>query len=113
MLKAGVKKAVTVTWKYAAGEESVAGFKKSFLAGGGEGGEMVAQEDEAGHILERLHLGVALQPLFAQKRADAGAGLRVIACALHDAGQAFGMAPGLFAPPGEIALFPLGVIRAW
>ncbi len=36
MLKAGVKKAVTVTWKYAAGEESVAGFKKSFLKGGGE-----------------------------------------------------------------------------
>ncbi|MFO1136190.1 MAG: ABC transporter substrate-binding protein [Rhodoblastus sp.] len=36
MLKAGVKKAVTVTWKYAAGEESVAGFKKSFLAGGGQ-----------------------------------------------------------------------------
>ena len=36
MLKAGVKKAVTVTWKYAAGEESVAGFKKSFTAGGGE-----------------------------------------------------------------------------
>nr|HMN74249.1 ABC transporter substrate-binding protein [Rhodoblastus sp.] len=36
MLKAGVKKAVTVTWKYAAGEESVAGFKKSFVKGGGE-----------------------------------------------------------------------------
>ncbi|MCB1539355.1 MAG: ABC transporter substrate-binding protein [Rhodoblastus sp.] len=36
MLKAGVKKAVTVTWKYAAGAESVDGFKKSFLKGGGE-----------------------------------------------------------------------------
>ena len=36
MLKAGVKKVVTVAWKYAAGEESVAGFKKSFTAGGGE-----------------------------------------------------------------------------
>ncbi|MFV0280317.1 MAG: ABC transporter substrate-binding protein [Rhodoblastus sp.] len=36
MIKAGVKKTVTVTWKYAAGEESVTGFKKSFLAGGGE-----------------------------------------------------------------------------
>ena len=36
MLKAGVKKAVTVTWKYSAGAESVAGFKKSFLKGGGE-----------------------------------------------------------------------------
>ncbi|MFO1117452.1 MAG: ABC transporter substrate-binding protein [Beijerinckiaceae bacterium] len=36
MLKAGIKKVVTVTWKYAAGEESVAGFKKSFTAGGGE-----------------------------------------------------------------------------
>ena len=27
---------MTVTWKYAAGEELVAGFKKSFVAGGGE-----------------------------------------------------------------------------
>lgn len=36
MLKAGVKKAVTVTWKYSAGAESVDGFKKSFLKGGGE-----------------------------------------------------------------------------
>jgi branched-chain amino acid transport system substrate-binding protein len=36
MLKAGHKKVVTATWKYAAGEESVAGFKRSFLKGGGE-----------------------------------------------------------------------------
>lgn len=36
MLKAGIKKVVTVTWKYAAGEESVNGFKKSFTAGGGQ-----------------------------------------------------------------------------
>lgn len=36
MLKAGHKKVVTATWKYAAGEESVAGFKKVFTAGGGE-----------------------------------------------------------------------------
>jgi len=36
MLKAGVKKAVSVTWKYAAGAESVDGFKKSFIKGGGE-----------------------------------------------------------------------------
>ena len=34
--KAGHKKVVTATWKYAAGEESVAGFKKVFTAGGGE-----------------------------------------------------------------------------
>jgi len=36
MLKAGHKKAVTITWKYAAGEEMVSGFKKSFTAGKGE-----------------------------------------------------------------------------
>jgi branched-chain amino acid transport system substrate-binding protein len=36
MLKAGHKKVVTATWKYAAGEESVAGFKRSFTKGGGE-----------------------------------------------------------------------------
>jgi branched-chain amino acid transport system substrate-binding protein len=36
MLKAGHKKAVTITWKYAAGEEMVNGFKKSFTAGKGE-----------------------------------------------------------------------------
>ncbi len=36
MVKAGIKKVVTVTWKYAAGEESVVGFKKAFTAGGGE-----------------------------------------------------------------------------
>ena len=36
MIKAGHKKAVTVTWKYAAGEEMVNGFKKSFTAGKGE-----------------------------------------------------------------------------
>jgi branched-chain amino acid transport system substrate-binding protein len=36
MLKAGHKKAVTLTWKYAAGEEMVGGFKKSFTAGKGE-----------------------------------------------------------------------------
>jgi branched-chain amino acid transport system substrate-binding protein len=36
MLKAGHKKAVTVTWKYAAGEEMVGGFKTSFTKGGGE-----------------------------------------------------------------------------
>jgi len=36
MLKAGIKRAVTVTWKYAAGEEMVGGFKKAFIAGGGE-----------------------------------------------------------------------------
>jgi branched-chain amino acid transport system substrate-binding protein len=32
----GHKKAVTITWKYAAGEESVNGFKEAFAKGGGE-----------------------------------------------------------------------------
>jgi branched-chain amino acid transport system substrate-binding protein len=36
MLKAGHKKAVTVTWKYAAGEEMVNGFKSAFTKGKGE-----------------------------------------------------------------------------
>lgn len=36
MLTAGHKKVVTVTWKYAAGDESVGGFKRAFVKGGGE-----------------------------------------------------------------------------
>ncbi len=36
MAKAGIKTAVTYSWGYAAGEESVAGFKEGFLAGGGK-----------------------------------------------------------------------------
>ncbi|MBK7613439.1 MAG: ABC transporter substrate-binding protein [Burkholderiales bacterium] len=36
MAKKGIKKAVTITWKYAAGDESVKGFKESFTKGGGE-----------------------------------------------------------------------------
>lgn len=36
MIDAGIKTAVTYTWGYAAGEESVEGFKQSFLAGGGK-----------------------------------------------------------------------------
>ncbi len=33
---AGAKKAVTITWKYAAGDESTAGFKEAFEKGGGK-----------------------------------------------------------------------------
>ena len=33
--KKGLKKAVTITWKYAAGDESVKGFKEAFEKGGG------------------------------------------------------------------------------
>ncbi len=33
----GYKKVVTITWKYAAGDESVGGFKESFEKGGGQG----------------------------------------------------------------------------
>lgn len=36
MLAAGHRKVVTATWKYAAGDESVNGFRKVFTAGGGE-----------------------------------------------------------------------------
>ncbi len=36
MLAAGIKEAVTCTWRYAAGEEMVAGFKQAFEAGGGK-----------------------------------------------------------------------------
>jgi branched-chain amino acid transport system substrate-binding protein len=32
----GAKKAVTITWKYAAGDESVGGFKEAFEKGGGQ-----------------------------------------------------------------------------
>lgn len=35
-LKAGVKTAVTFTWKYAAGDESTGGFRESFTKGGGK-----------------------------------------------------------------------------
>lgn len=35
-LAAGIKTAVTFTWKYAAGDESVGGFAESFKAGGGQ-----------------------------------------------------------------------------
>jgi branched-chain amino acid transport system substrate-binding protein len=34
--KRGLKKAVTITWKYAAGDESVAGFREAFEKGGGQ-----------------------------------------------------------------------------
>src|SRR5260221_5170345 len=34
--KRGFKKAVTITWKYAAGDESVGGFKEAFEKGGGQ-----------------------------------------------------------------------------
>src|SRR5258706_8039797 len=34
--KKGLKKAVTITWKYAAGDESVGGFKEAFERGGGQ-----------------------------------------------------------------------------
>jgi branched-chain amino acid transport system substrate-binding protein len=34
--KRGHKKAVTITWKYAAGDESVGGFKEAFEKGGGQ-----------------------------------------------------------------------------
>ena len=36
MLDAGIKKAVSFTWKYAAGEESVGGFRETFTKGGGQ-----------------------------------------------------------------------------
>jgi ABC-type branched-subunit amino acid transport system substrate-binding protein len=35
MAKKGIKKVVTITWKYGAGDESVKGFKESFEKGGG------------------------------------------------------------------------------
>jgi branched-chain amino acid transport system substrate-binding protein len=36
MVERGIKTAVTISWKYAAGEESVAGFKDGFTRGGGK-----------------------------------------------------------------------------
>jgi branched-chain amino acid transport system substrate-binding protein len=36
MAERGIKNAVTISWKYAAGEESVAGFKDAFTRGGGK-----------------------------------------------------------------------------
>ncbi|BAT58506.1 hypothetical protein GJW-30_1_01032 [Variibacter gotjawalensis] len=36
MVDAGIKKVVTFTWKYAAGDESVNGFKDTFTKGGGQ-----------------------------------------------------------------------------
>jgi branched-chain amino acid transport system substrate-binding protein len=36
MAESGIKKAVSFTWKYAAGDESVGGFAETFKAGGGQ-----------------------------------------------------------------------------
>ena len=36
LAKRGAKKVVTITWKYAAGDESVGGFKEAFEKGGGQ-----------------------------------------------------------------------------
>lgn len=36
MIRAGIRSAASVTWKYVAGEEIVGGFKKAFTAGGGQ-----------------------------------------------------------------------------
>jgi branched-chain amino acid transport system substrate-binding protein len=36
LAKKGIKKVVTITWKYAAGDESVGGFKEAFEKGGGK-----------------------------------------------------------------------------
>ena len=36
MIDAGIKKVVSFTWKYGAGDESVGGFAESFKAGGGQ-----------------------------------------------------------------------------
>ncbi len=36
LAKKGVKRVVTITWKYAAGDESVGGFKEAFEKGGGK-----------------------------------------------------------------------------
>jgi branched-chain amino acid transport system substrate-binding protein len=36
MADAGIKRVVTFTWKYAAGDESVGGFKDTFVKGGGQ-----------------------------------------------------------------------------
>jgi branched-chain amino acid transport system substrate-binding protein len=36
MARRGIKKVVTITWKYAAGDESVGGFKEAFEKGGGK-----------------------------------------------------------------------------
>lgn len=36
LAKKGLKKVVTITWKYAAGDESVKGFKEAFEKGGGQ-----------------------------------------------------------------------------
>ena len=36
MAKKGIKKVVTITWKYAAGDESVGGFKEAFEKSGGQ-----------------------------------------------------------------------------
>ena len=36
LLKKGIKRVVTLTWKYSAGLQAIEGFKESFTAGGGE-----------------------------------------------------------------------------
>jgi branched-chain amino acid transport system substrate-binding protein len=56
LAKKGLKKVVTITWKYAAGDESVGGFKEAFEKGGGK-------------VVEELSLpfpGVEFQALLTQ-----------------------------------------------
>ena len=44
----GLKRAVTLTWQYAAGEESVGGFKEGFTAAGGGAVKLVKDYAAAG-----------------------------------------------------------------
>ncbi len=57
-LKKGIKKVVTITWKYAAGDESVKGFKEAFEKSGGQ----VVKEHRVVQIVVSKGQDVALIP---------------------------------------------------
>ncbi len=66
MADAGIKKVVTITWKYAAGDETLTGFQDTFTKGGGQ----VAQGDHAAVPECRVPVGAGRDRL-----AQAGRGL--------------------------------------
>ncbi|MEG2976175.1 MAG: anthranilate phosphoribosyltransferase [Comamonas sp.] len=64
--KEGKKNAMTLTWKYAAGEEAVNGFKEGFEKNGGKvskhGGRSVSSKSGSADAMEALGININLQP---------------------------------------------------
>ncbi len=72
----------------------------------------MAEEDEAGDVLQRLRLGVAAQPLLTDERTGAGDFRFAIAARRHDPGDALGVAALGGVAPGKIAGPPVRKVAA-